>query len=376
MGLTSSGGSGSITPTTGLMPSIQFSPLRQQLADAIQQDLAKGTWKETLPGLRQLALRYGVSKRTCAEALKLLERAGKIPPAMPRSRRQLPALKHIKSGKRPLGQLLIICDLSERTRRTTDLFLAETTKFWTGRGGMVRTIEVDYTRRRSPAKLLKNWFEGESVECVILIRSTGPWAMSVDSLGIPVFMLGGIRPKGTRHCTQVGFHLREALGEVLAFLKNHGHSKILMPWPGASQRLHSNCIEIFMNAFNGLSQKAAEAMVPAVDILSGKDWASFWSKALASKKPSCVIVGNGLEAVALVSFCATRGISIPQQISVFVLDGGELMEWFTPALAHLKMDDASEAKAFMQWVTNGYPDKGSIPTDYDLVPGASVAMLR
>jgi DNA-binding GntR family transcriptional regulator len=50
------------------MPKLKHKLLRQELADSIVADLRKGIWQTKLPGLRLLAERYGVSKRTCSES--------------------------------------------------------------------------------------------------------------------------------------------------------------------------------------------------------------------------------------------------------------------------------------------------------------------
>ena len=43
------------------------------------------------------------------------------------------------------------------------------------------------------------------------------------------------------------------------------------------------------------------------------------------------LVGSDLPG----EFCEGKGIRIPTDLSVFVIDGSELMEWFTPQIARM-----------------------------------------
>ncbi len=357
------------------MAKISHKLLRQQLADAIIEDLRKGTWDVVLPGLRSLAARYGVSKRTCAEALEIVEKKGCIEPAVPRTRRKI-RMCGAGAGQRGVpGQLLIISDLSSSSTDTHLGLVDNAGRFWTERGGFVRHIEVDYTRRRSPAKLLRDWFEGERVECVLLIQATMAWTRAIDDLGVPVFHFGGFTPPKMKNSVSVGFPMRAAVVEALEFLKQRGHHRILMPYQGTFTEMRKDCIAAVHKVFEGISESDAEAMVPAVDLVKDTDWGAFWSKALVASEPTCVIVGNSLVAVSLVSFCASAGIRIPNMLSIFVFDGTELIDWFVPPLAHLKMDDDSDWKNFRRWVNNGFPLSEDFSTRFRLIPGASVARL-
>ncbi len=58
-----------------------------------------------------------------------------------------------------------------------------------------------------------------------------------------------------------------------------------------------------------------------------------------------------------------------------MLDGSELMEWFTPPLAHFKFDNLSEVRVFTQWAGNPSPASVRYFTKFELVAGSSVALL-
>ncbi len=356
------------------MQKIKHKLLRHELADAITADLRKGVWKTTLPGLRLLAERYGVSKRTCSEALKLVEREGFLDPASARSKRGI-RLDHVATTHQAdIGQLLVISDLREKCSNNHEKVLTQAGRFWAERGGTVRHVRVDYTRSRSPTKLVKDWFEGETVDCAYMIAGPRKWVRAIDQVGIPVFLHGGHKTE-TKNCSLAGYGLDGALDRILGFVTSLGHRRILLSWQRAYDG-HRMCVDAFAKGIPGVTKEQAEAMVPVVDLLCAEDYARFWSGALASLEPTCVLLHNSLEAISLVSFCAGKGIRIPRDLSAFVIDGSELMEWFTPQLAHLDFDNDSEIKLFKRWVNSGFPAGIRYDTGFKLVPGASVAKLE
>jgi DNA-binding LacI/PurR family transcriptional regulator len=356
------------------MPKIKHKLLRQELAETIMADLRKGVWQTKLPGLRLLAARYGVSKRTCAEALKFVEREGFLEPSAARSKRVIKEARVSSAVKSECGQLLIITELREKCNNTHIRLLTRAGRFWTERGGTVRHVEADYTRSRSPTKLIKDWFEGETVDCVCLIAGPRSWVSALDQVGVPVFLYGGSKTD-TKNCSIAGYGLTGALDSILAFLTSRGHRRILLPWHRAYDGI-GMCIDAFTKGVPGVSKKQAAAMVPSVDLLSPEHYNRFWSRVLVTAEPSCVLVHNSLEAISLVSFCAGKGIRIPKDLSVFVIDGSELMEWFAPPLAHLSFENDTEIKVFERWVKGGFPAGIGYDTGFKLVQGASVAKLE
>jgi DNA-binding LacI/PurR family transcriptional regulator len=356
------------------MPRIKHKLLRQQLADAIMADLRKGVWQTKLPGIRLLAERYGVSKRTCSEALKFVEREGFLEPSSARSKRGIKLDKvTFAAANADVGQLLVITDLREKCNNNHYGLLNRAMRFWTERGGTVRHVEADYTRKRSLSKLLKDWFEGETVDCVCMIAGPRSWVRAIDQVGVPVFLYGGSKTD-TKNCSIAGYGLAGALDKIIAFLTNCGHRRILLPWHRAYDGI-GMCIDAFVRGIPGVSKKQAAVMVPLVDLLSPEDYSRFWSGVLVTAEPTCVLLHNSLEAISLVSFCAAKGIRIPKDLSVFVIDGSELMEWFSPQFAHLGFDNDAEIKVFERWVKSGFPAGISYDTGFKLVQGASVAKI-
>jgi DNA-binding LacI/PurR family transcriptional regulator len=196
----------------------------------------------------------------------------------------------------------------------------------------------------------------------------------IDQVGVPVFLYGGSRTD-TKHCSIAGYGLAGALDSIIAFLTSRGHRQLLLPWQRAYDG-HGMCIDAFANGIPGVSKKQAAAMLPVVDLVSPEDYRRYWGGALITAQPTCVLVHNSLEAISLVSFCAGKGIRIPKDLSVFVIDGSELMEWFALQLAHLSFDNDADIKVFERWAKSGFPAGIGYDTGFKLVQGASVAKLN
>lgn len=358
------------------MPAFTPLPLRQQLAATITDDLRRGRWKELLPGMRQLADLYGVNKRTCAEALRLVEKKGLLEPARPRERRRIRSTAQPPAATRIPGQLLIIADKSERGNNTHLRLMNRAMRMWNERGGEVRQVDVDFTRRRSPAKLKADLFSGARVECVLLIKPPRHWAEAIDALDVPVFMYGGAMPRLSRNITAVGSRLKAVLFGTLEYLRHKGHHRLLLPCHRPFRELRLRCIDLIRDVYPGLTPAQAEEMVPSVDLLDGRDWAAFWNRVLPRHRPTCVIVGSSLEALSLMSHCARTGLRIPRDLSLVALDGSELMDWFEQPLTHVEADNEADWKAFLHWIDGGCHPTGFIETPSRFVEGSTVSSLN
>lgn len=358
------------------MPAFTPVPLRQQLAATIADDLRRGRWKEALPGLRQLAALYKVNKRTCAEALRLVEKQGLLDPARPRERRRIRPAGPPPATPRIPGQLLIIADKSERVNNTHLRLMNRAMRLWNERGGEVRQVDVDFTRRRSPARLQADLFSGARVECVLAIKPPRHWAEALDALDTPVFMYGGATPRSSRNTTAVGAQLNAVLVGTLEHIRSKGHRRLLLPCHRPFREIRARCIDLVRATFPELTLEQAEDMVPSVDLLDGRDWAAFWNRALPRLKPTCVIVWSSLEALSLISYCARTGLRIPRDLSIVALDGNDLMDWFEQPLTHVEADNEADWKAFLRWVDEGCHHDGHIDTTCRFIEGATVATLR
>ena len=358
------------------MPAFKPVPLRQQLAATIAEDLRRGRWKDVLPGLRQLAALYRVNKRTCAEALRGLEKQGLVEPARPRERRRIRSTAQTPAATRIPGQLLIIADKSERGNNTHLRLMNRAMRMWNERGGEVRQVDVDFTRRRSPARLKSDLFSGARVECVLAIKPPRHWAEALDALDTPVFMYGGAIPKSSRNTTAVGSQLNDVLTGALHHIRLKGHRRLLLPCHRPFLELRARSIDLLRATFPEIPPEQAEQMVPSVDLLDGRDWAAFWNRALPRLKPTCVIVWSSLDALSLISYCARTGLRVPRDLSVVALDGNDLMDWFEQPLTHVEADNEADWRAFLRWVEEGCRHDGHIDTPCRFVEGATVASPR
>jgi DNA-binding LacI/PurR family transcriptional regulator len=354
---------------------LRHKSLRHTLAETIEADLAAGVWDETLPGVRVLAARYGVSKKTCGEALKLLEISGTIPATSARTKRKLPTpqkpKKQVTEGG--VGTVIIVSDISVHNLAQCFSLMERFAHFWEVSGGFVRRVTVDYTKGRSVAKLRREWCEGERIGMIVAIQAPGSWTKKMDEIGVPVFLCGGSLPAEPKNTSRVGFPGSSCTRDAIAFVKSRGHREILLPYPRPYTEIGKNRKTQLRAAFDDMTAEDVEKLTPAFDVLNPGDWRGFWRHAVRNIRPSCVILGDAIEAVTFVSFCASEGLRVPADISVFVLDGGPLIEWIFPAIAHHKIDDEQDWREFRRWMRDGFPPGRDIKSRYVLVEGESVA---
>lgn len=353
------------------MGGIKRQSLPQQLAQKIREDIQQGIWKGSLPGYRVLTEYYSVSKITCERAFKLLEVEKVIAPAVPRKQRQIIQLE--SKAQPGASVLLIICDIAHKTDPDVMRQINGVSAFWERRGGTSLVKEVDYLHGGKPEKLLKKWTAPVNVAAVYLYSAPRAWASAIEATGCPMFCAGGEGGSPSGESTHCGIDIAESFGAILRHLKNLGHHRILIPWKLNMTMLRSYVIDVFKSVYSDtLTDSQIENAVPINDFNTPEDWKDYWPKQLPAYEPSVVVLTKPMEAFSLVSYCAHMGIRIPKHLSVLVSDYSYEIEWITPKLTHIKVDEQVELGIFADWVRSGFVPRGKIRTPLQLMDGASL----
>lgn len=358
------------------MARINRQSLPQQMAEVLEEDIHAQNWKEYLPGYRVLQDRYQVSKITCEKALQLLESKGFLYPAEPRKRRRICKQKISDNKPQKDGALLIIHDVSAGLDISTEKQLDACSKFWLERGTISRRMKADFAKNGDPFKLITRWCQETHASCILLVQPPTPWIDSAEDTGLPVFRFGG--DDSLRNLSSSsGFNITSAFKFVLEHLYSKGHSKILIPWQRGIKFLRNEILlQMKLAVGSQLDDPAIEQLIPLVDHLTENDWHRYWPIVLSKLQPTAVILDQPLEAISLLTFCGKNKITIPDNLSVFVIDGMDPISWMTPQLAHLKFQEAIEVKHFIQWVRQGFLPGKKHRHPFKLIEGSSVADLR
>ncbi len=350
--------------------------LPQQMALALKEDIGKGVWVDTLPGYRVLQDRYQISKVTCERALKLLEAEGVLAPPEPRKRRAISIRPTEKCTEQEVGTLLIVSDIGSNLFPDVKELLVDCAHFWTERGGHFRQQVVDMPGHLHPEKLLDSWIRGTDVTAIVLLIPPQSWVDAARDTGLHVFRFGGDMGSPPDIGTQVGYMVNSTYPVVFNYLRVKGHRRVLVPWKRTYCNWRSVVVDAFKKTYGDcLSDREIEKTFPVVDYLDVRDWHGYWAKALSVHKPTVVVLEKALEAVSLVCHCGAAGIAVPENLSIFVMDGVSPISWISPPIANLTFEPRYEIKQFIKWVQGGFVPRGSLECPFTLFKGESVAQL-
>lgn len=327
--------------------------LAVRVAEKITEELKTGRWIGYLPGERQLASLFQVSRPTLRAALAELEKKGLLRTAQG-LRREIVGGMHRVADTRSSGSATVVM-LSPRPVESIDPFVIlqlESLRELLARRGLTLSIEVRPScygqdaagalRRLlaeikagvwllwSSTRVMQGWFSGQMLPHIVLgsvFDEAGSLSVDLDNHAT------------ARHAAHV--------------LRRFGHHRIslLMPRQGLAG---DNMTE---EGFRGGATDLAEGSLPAAQVeVVRHDGSPNGIRAgidhlLALKpRPTGVFSCRGLHTIALLTYLYSRGLRIPQDVSIISRDDDQALDFVTPVLARYHRSPAKMAKAIFRLI--------------------------
>jgi DNA-binding LacI/PurR family transcriptional regulator len=338
-----------------------------QVAAHLRSELLAGGLRGQMPGVLRLETELGVNRNTVEAALRMLETEGLLASQGAGRRRTI-----ISAGK-VLPQRMRIAILDHEPLAQTAGYLVELqhllveaghAAFFTGRSQMELQTDVQRIRR------LVNSTEADAWVIVAGSREVLQWFAAQS---VPAFALFG-RRRGLP-IAGVGPDKPPAMAEATRELIRLGHRRIVLmvrtlrrlPEPGASEQ-----------AF--LDELAAHGIRPGPFHLP--DWeesiAGFHGRLeslFQFTPPTALIIDEATFFVAALQFCASRGLRVPQDVSLICTDADPCFAWCQPSVAHVDWDSAPVVQRVLRWAANvsrGKKDLRQNFTPAAFVPGGTI----
>jgi DNA-binding LacI/PurR family transcriptional regulator len=359
--------------------SIERRPLSVQIADRIGEEVRAGTWTTVLPGKRTLAERYRVNAKTCAEALRLLERRGQVGPAHAgRCRRILKSARNRgTAGATPRSRLglLLVHQSGTTFNHEESRLLQQVGEAWSKVHGEVASVGVDYARCRNPGAVLDTLIERHAPGALLLHMPWKGWVRAAAAR-LPFYQLGGLLDDVTT-TSHAASSLGNEVGRLVAWLQTLGHRRILFPTYGWDRAIWLALTDSLRRS--GLEKPDAETwedwcpqLVERIPEVSG----NYWRTAFARVRPTAVVVFDDALLLSLYSYCSLRKWTIPDDLTVVLLNHNALFEWLHPRPTMLRYPVRAAVSHFRQWVNGGLKPVGRRFFGLELVHGASVGPAR
>jgi DNA-binding LacI/PurR family transcriptional regulator len=324
-----------------------------------------------MPGVIRLADELGVARNTVEAALRELEREGLlVPQGHGRGR-----LIDLKGGNKTSGLRVAILPSEAADRGLNYLIELEHELTAAGHHAFITADSLD-ALGLNVDRIARMVAKTEADAWVVMSapREVLEWFAARD---VPAFALFGRR--GGVPIAAVGPDKRPAYREVTRKLVGLGHRRIVLlargrrrlPKPGAVEQVF-------------LDELAAHGIPPGDYHLP--DWeetATGFHARLESlfrvTPPTALIVDEAPFFVAALQFCASRGLRVPDAVSMVCTDADPAFEWCDPPISHIRWDSGPVVRRIVKWVADvsrGKKNMRQTLTPAEFVQGGTIGPAK
>ena len=240
-----------------------------------------------------------------------------------------------------------------------------------GRGWQVRQQVLDFLHVKNPQKSWGRKIQVEDGERIVAIYGRASMAEWAVRRNVPILFLGGTR--GTHAVPLVGVSSSLLVVDAMDQLMSLGHRRIVFPLCGRSDEFKDGMFAITRAAvekrggryMRGYHNPESQYRTP--DVL----W-RLLEKVFARHRPTALLFLDWQEALSAPCFLNSRGLRIPQDVSLVVLSDSASMDWFSPVLCRYRFPQRKMLAEIIRWLERqpvDWPGRKLLGT---WVPGDSI----
>ncbi len=358
----------------------QRQTLLLQVVEILREGIEDGTWKNFLPGERELSSRLHVSRPTLRAALEILGREQLISNS-PGKPRKILAERKIKkprpTRRKPCVTLVSKLPLHAMSRNRLYLFNS-LNRALQENDIQLKVLSLEDFHSDYPAALLKTLEKNRtSSACLLALTSLRiqEWFMANS---IPSLILGSAFPGIQIPSIECDYPAlgRHAAGTLLG----KGHQTIVMLLPEEPLAGDIETEQAFRSEVERDGSPVRQCRLIRYSNEPG-DLLKKWSR-LRKEDPSLTAVFSLYPAAALsiLTHLLSEQTAVPGEISIICRDGDPLCRWIQPRLAHYQLPLRQFASRLSNLVLQ-LVESGSLPMRHtaimpDLVPGYSLGDAR
>lgn len=327
------------------MSELKILTVPQQVAQHLKSQIALGLWNGTMPGKHHLAAEYGISHHHVEAALQQLELEDVLESqGVSRPRRIASAAEGLAVPQLRVG--ILLWDAGDRKISTmVDIFH--------------RLTEAGHSVIDPRKTLMDLKMDVKRVASLVKQTPADAWVVSAGSHEVlewflqqklPVFAVSG----GCRSLpiAASGAALDAALVKATRSLIELGHSRIVLlvrrqhrlPKPGIS-------VAAFLATLKAYGIRTSSFNLP--------DWEETvegFQECLNSlfkvSAPTAIFIDESQQFIAVRHFLATRGLRVPQDVSLICMDNDPVINWCVPTIANIRLESKNVVRHLMSWAKN------------------------
>ena len=346
----------------------------EQVADMIESHIVRGLWTEQLPGVKSLACELDVNHKTVAKALEILEGRGRLAPAAGRrARRVLSGRQRVLSNESKSTKRLLILHPRIDDSEVNDYVPYQW--IWQRLAGKAVVKGVAAVHHKKVRIFLDQLIALHAADALLMYNLPLAWT-EAGLQRLPCYFAGGTLPKG-REVSYFAHSTINTLKGIFETLGKLGHRQVFLPRQlfgmGIRERILSltNAQEWDLNL-----PKVPDDFCVHVHGEDPATWMQMWKHQFLKLMPTAVVVTDICHLLSFYGFCQSRGIRIPEDVSVAVMDFSQDACWLTPAPAMCHFPRKEGTRHFEAWIKHGLKSVGSELVSLQLSLGGSLGPAR
>lgn len=353
---------------------LNFQSIAMQVAQALRAEIGRRTWDDALPGERQLAERFQVSRKTIRKALAELRAEGVLQTERSRGSK---VAAHPGRRRAPSPRIaLLLPEPLEGSRPFTALWVNRLMALLQEAGHPLQLFHGAKYFGASAGRSLARLTAAHPARCWIIARSNRPLQEWFAASGIPTVISGSAHSGVALPSVDVDH--RALCRHSAALFLRHGHRRLALFLEHGG---HGGDAESEQGFRAGLAA-ASGALEPVVcsPERSAQAIIRDLRRLLAlSHPPTGMLLSNSYSYLTVQGYLASLGLLVPRDISVVLRDEETFLRFMHPAPTYYSTRPAKFAQALHQALKRilaGDRSAFSIRIMPDLVKGDSVGPVR
>jgi DNA-binding LacI/PurR family transcriptional regulator len=353
---------------------LKFQSIAMQLAQALRAEIGGRTWERALPGERQLAERFQVSRKTVRKALAELRAEGML--QTQRNRGTLIAAPRGPRRESSPRIALLLPEPLEVSRPFTALWVNRLMALLQESGYPLQIFHGTQYYRRQTGPTLARLTAAHPARCWIVARSNRPLQEWFAASGVPAVICGSTHPGVALPSVDVDH--RALCRHAAGFFLRHGHRRLaLFLEPGG----HGGDIESEQGFREGLAATAAapEPIVCTPERNAPSIIREVRRLLARQEPPTGLLLSNSYSYLTVLSYLSSLGQRVPRDMAVVSRDEEMFLRFVYPSPTYYSTPPAKFARALhlaLKRILDGDRSPFAIRIMPDLVRGESVGPAR
>lgn len=319
-----------------------------QTVAILRDEIARGAWREWLPGERTLCSDMQVSRNTLRAALAQLKREGLLSPEHGSGNRILCPRSMRKSELRFCDVALLTPEAIERLRPSLTLWIDDLRAMLSERGCRLHVFHGPQFFRANPAATLKKLVGQHPHGCWVLALSNETTQRWFDRNGVPSVVAGSVCAGINLPFCDIDHRAicRHSAGVMLGL----GHRKLALL---IQKSRRAGDLESEAGLLEGVRQSPhADAELVVVYHEGTVESICHRLRRLMEQKqpPTALLLANAYHYVTVVSGLMHGGWCVPQQVSIVSRDEDPFLSFLVPAPARYTVNPHIMARTLLRSV--------------------------